>query len=768
MPHNDKKVAKKANGSKAVNHLRPLQCLEHPEHEPWPVLHRLRRAYALICSPKGRTVAAGVVLTFCLTLLLGYQYLNVVQVANNGLASTRIEATQLLQVPDEEATELKRRQARNAITPTYKDKAPLETHIMEALEVKVSRLQSLFKAWAEEKKNAAKTNMSDELDSTFRQDLTEELGLEASPNRGEQLASLLSTEPQLWQKPVTWDRLRLAGQLGLKKVLKQGLTVETYLEQREALVKAALPGNLLHGAEERQLGQWLILSVLTPTLVVDEESTHFAYLKAEAKVTPVIVTFQAGQAIVERGEPLTALKKQALAQQGLAVEGVHWPGLLGVALLSGLFSGLFFAFLKLFQKGRYFAPSYGWMFASLTVFMVGVLRLQLQYLNWLPLVLFPLPAYALTLSILTQARLGLVATTGLVFLVGLGLHLDFQPLAIVLLGALGGTLWLDCHQPFTSRKQLMVTILYVCLLSGLGLLTFFFLNQNGAQHWQMQRLVLWLGAGILNGVLSGVFTMGLLPFLESAFKLLTPFTLLELANHDQPLLKRLQFEAPGTFHHSLLVASLSEAAAEAIQADSLLTRVGCLYHDVGKMKRPLYFIENQAYFGSDNPHDRLTPRLSKRVITQHPKDSLDLGKEYGLPEAIMAFMTEHHGTLLCGYFYQKALKEEGPEHVEKAHFRYAGPKPRSRETAIVMLADAAESAVRALKNPSMAQMEELIGKLFKQRLDDGQFDRCPMTLQELHTVKETFVRVLMGIQHNRINYQDKISKEFAGKASVKG
>jgi cyclic-di-AMP phosphodiesterase PgpH len=243
----------------------------------------------------------------------------------------------------------------------------------------------------------------------------------------------------------------------------------------------------------------------------------------------------------------------------------------------------------------------------------------------------------------------------------------------------------------------------------------------------------------------------------------TPYTLMELANHDHPLLRRMQFEAPGTFHHSLMTASLSEAAAEAIQADALLTRVGCLYHDIGKMKRPLFFIENQAYFGADNPHDKLTPRLSKLVITAHPKDSLEMARNHHIPDAVQRFMTEHHGTMMAAYFYNKACQEEGAENVNKSQFRYPGPKPQSKETAIVMLADACESAVRALKNPTVAQIEERIDKIIWQRIDDGQFDQCPLTFRDISVVKETFVRVLRGIQHNRIEYQQNIMRDLGRK-----
>jgi putative nucleotidyltransferase with HDIG domain len=269
--------------------------------------------------------------------------------------------------------------------------------------------------------------------------------------------------------------------------------------------------------------------------------------------------------------------------------------------------------------------------------------------------------------------------------------------------------------------------------------------------------------GMISGIGTGILTLGILPLIESTFKLITPYTLLELGNHDRPILKRLQLEAPGTFHHSVMVASLAEAASEAIGANPILARVGSLYHDIGKIKRPLFFIENQSYFGVENPHDKLTPRLSKMVITAHPRDGVEIAKQLNLPDVLMRFMMEHHGTLITGYFFNKAVIEEGSERVNKNHFRYAGPKPQSKETAIVMLADACESAVRALKNPTLAQIEERVESLFHQRIDDDQFSECPVTFQEIQIVKDTFVRVLRAIQHERIEYQQNVMQELGRK-----
>jgi hypothetical protein len=211
-----------------------------------------------------------------------------------------------------------------------------------------------------------------------------------------------------------------------------------------------------------------------------------------------------------------------------------------------------------------------------------------------------------------------------------------------------------------------------------------------------------------------------------------------------------------------MVSNLAEAGAEAIGADPILTRVGAFYHDIGKLKRPLFFVENQSYFGIENPHTKLNPRLSKMVITAHPKDGVELAKEYHLPTVIHSFILQHHGEGLASYFYNQAIAEEGIENVKEEQFRYTGPKPNCKETAILMIADAVESAVRSLKTPSNEEIEAIIDKIIKERLNDGQFSDCPITLKDLKIIATTFNRILRGMQHNRIKYHQAIVNQLDG------
>ena len=258
----------------------------------------------------------------------------------------------------------------------------------------------------------------------------------------------------------------------------------------------------------------------------------------------------------------------------------------------------------------------------------------------------------------------------------------------------------------------------------------------------------------------------MLPLLEGLSGIITPYGLAELGDANQPLLKRLQFEAPGTFSHSMMLSTLAEAAAEAIGANAALARVGSLYHDVGKLKRPLFFIENQNYYGIENPHCKLNPRLSKMVIISHVKDGLELADEYKLPDIIKDFIAQHHGTTLASYFYTQAVKQEGMDNVDQDKFRYSGPKPQTKETAIVMIADTVESASRTLKEYSQEGLETFINKLIVEKLNDGQLSECPLSLKDLKIIAETFGKSLRAIHHQRIKYHDNILEELENRAKT--
>jgi len=262
---------------------------------------------------------------------------------------------------------------------------------------------------------------------------------------------------------------------------------------------------------------------------------------------------------------------------------------------------------------------------------------------------------------------------------------------------------------------------------------------------------------VTNGILSSILTIGVLPYLESTFKITSPVRLLELSYPGNPLLKRLLTEAPGTYHHSIIVGNLAETAAEAIGGDTLLTRVGAYYHDVGKLKRPYFFIENQL--NTDNPHDKIAPTLSTLILTSHVKDGVELAREYKVPEDIISIVEQHHGSGLCTYFYHKAVENGQNEGIDEDEFRYEGPKPKTKEAALVMLADSVEAAVRSLQNRTHGRVEGMVRKIIKDKLMDGQLGECDLTFKDLDVIAAAFMQVFSGIFHARIEYPD-LSKEI--------
>jgi putative nucleotidyltransferase with HDIG domain len=320
-------------------------------------------------------------------------------------------------------------------------------------------------------------------------------------------------------------------------------------------------------------------------------------------------------------------------------------------------------------------------------------------------------------------------------------NLDFVMLSLV--GCISGVFFIyNLHQ----RSSVLFGGFSIGLLNGVVIFAIGLINNN-----IMYQNLLNSCQGLVGGLLGAILAIGVLPVFEQLFDIITPIKLLELSNPNQPVLKKLLFEAPGTYHHSILVGNLAEAAADEIGADTLLTRVGAYYHDIGKIKRPYFFKENQIT--NDNPHDKITPKLSTAIITSHVKDGLELAKEYKLPRAIKDIIEQHHGTTLVKYFYIRAVNDSN-ESIEDSSFRYEGPKPGSKEAAIVMLADSVEAAVRSLGSPSIADIEKMVDRIVEDKIDDGQLDNCEITLNDIGKIKQSFMKVLEGIFHSRIEYPE--------------
>lgn len=541
--------------------------------------------------------------------------------------------------------------------------------------------------------------------------------------------------------------------LTLSNILSIGITEKDYEGNN---INRIIYNNMVPNVTRSQITviAALLNQVIVPNLVIDESATDVARRNAQNSVKPYEVTFQKGEKILFEGEPVTQLKRDALMKAGYNVFEIGYKGYLGIFILISLATLAFIRYMRTFEK-KYLESNH--MFIAAILSLVFALIAALIPPGFSPYIL-PFPAFIIILAIFTNPRIAFVEASLLLAVLAIAMEYNIQFVNAFIIINLISTVAI-ARVKFSRRFDLIRTGIEIAIASLIVVLTVYSLEKCVIEVGN-SLILKDSGFVFLNGILSGVVALGLLPLLESAFKIITPYGLAELADHNQPLLKRLQFEAPGTYHHSLMVSNLCEAAAEAIGANPILARVGAFYHDIGKLKRPLFFVENQSYFGIENPHAKLNPRLSKMVITAHPKDGFELAKEYGLPPVLYNFVLQHHGEGLASYFYTQAIAEEGAENVKEEQFRYTGPKPSMKETAILMIADAVESAVRSLKNPTNEEIEHIIDKIIIERLNDGQLSESPLTLKDIKTIAATFNRILRGMQHNRIRYHENIVQEL--------
>ncbi|HEX7548151.1 MAG TPA: HDIG domain-containing protein [Candidatus Methylomirabilis sp.] len=371
----------------------------------------------------------------------------------------------------------------------------------------------------------------------------------------------------------------------------------------------------------------------------------------------------------------------------------------------------------------------------------------------------PVALGGVLLTILFNARLAFAGSLGLTILTGLMLEAPLDYFMFSFVGSLIGIFALAHRQDRTAFFRAGCAI---GLANAYTLMAFALLEANTSS------LAVDVVGGIVNGLMVAVLATGLLPLLEQPFGRTTAFTLLELSNLNEPLLKYLILTAPGTYHHSSMVGTLAEAAAEAIGANALLCRVGAYYHDIGKTRHPSYFIENNTEAASR--HEKLAPSLSRAVVMSHVKEGIEMAREYGLPEVLVDMIPQPHGTRLVSFFYQRAKETADPElqAVKEEDYRYPGPKPQTREAAILMLADAAEAATRTLTDPTPARIRGTVQKIINGIFVDGQLDECDLALRELHIIANNFVRILTGIFHHRIEYPGAELEQGTKKRSENG
>jgi putative nucleotidyltransferase with HDIG domain len=712
---------------------------------PW-----LRLTYGRITKHPGfRRVAWCVVFFLIAVFILSSSFFSKGYALKEGEISTSdIRAPRSISYTEDKETARLRNEAASRVQKIYRENtqaAPLVNESVRTIFAKVTELQD------------AKIT-SDEQLSRMHTLLAQITG--ASADDLQRDISDQDLQAFLKMSPANLTKAQSLSLNFLQDAMKFGLTMDALPSAKKSLKDkvdwADLPSSL------KPAVTFILTDTIKPNMEFDQDTYNKQVTDAQNAVPPVQRSIQAGQVIVREGDPITSSNLAVLSQLGLLRGRVFWPVLLGSGFLVLLL--VIFTLIYLYKFRRYllhndqFVLLYGLLFIITLALAKVATFLQISTQPEVAILvgyLAPLAMGAMLITVLIDS--GLAIFTAFILSVMLGIMMDGQ-ISFVIFGLVGSLAGIFSISGLSERTGLIRGGAYVSLANtgaifGLGLL-----NATSAS-----TVLSGIGMGVLNGFLCSVLTLGLLPYLESAFGITSSVRLLELSNPNQVLLKRLLMEAPGTYHHSILVGNLAEAAAQAVQADPLLVRVGSYYHDIGKLKRPYFFIENQL--ARENPHDKIAPSLSTLIITSHVKDGLELAREYKLPSQVENIIEQHHGTGLVAYFYQRALDSDRPEQVAESDFRYDSVKPQSKEAALVMLADSVEAAIRSLQKPTPGRLEGLTRKIIKEKLHDGQLDECDLTFKDLDRIATAFVRVLAGIFHTRIEYPESMITEIERRRS---
>jgi cyclic-di-AMP phosphodiesterase PgpH len=509
--------------------------------------------------------------------------------------------------------------------------------------------------------------------------------------------------------------------------------------------------NISQKPEIKELLSKIALNLVKPNLVFDYEQTEKEKEIAIESVPKTLGLVKEGEKIISKYDKITAeiktkidsYRKAKVERMGNINIFLQYIGKFGHTFV---ILALFMIYIMLFRKKIANSNSHISLILVLFLIIAFLAYLTTQINTTHPVqYLIIVPVASMMLTILFDSRVGFYGTVTISLIISAIRGNDYS---LFLTSIAGGTMAVYTVRDIKNRSQIFISILYilggysVCLIS-LGLERY---------DYPLNVMTEILYAAI-NAIFSPVLTFGVLIFFERVFRISTDLTLLELSDFNHPLLKELASKAPGTFHHSVVIGSLAEAAAEAVGGNPLLARVGAYYHDVGKIIKPEYFIENLA--GGKNKHDKLTPNMSTLIIISHVKEGVDLAKKYKIPQRVLDFIPKHHGTTLVKYFYDKSLRKRNlKEEVREIDFRYPGPKPNSKETAIIMLADAVEAIVRSMPEPTVSKIEGVIADLIKERLLEGELDNCTLTIQDISKIKSGFLKVFVGIHHQRLKYPE--------------
>ena len=693
-------------------------------------------------------IATGI-LVAVLTAILGVDILpqESLSLTSGDLAPRDIIAPKAVDFESLARTEAERAAARDSVEPQYdfttENAAAIATEQQAAFERRVSRVDMTFAA---------------DLPKDQRASLLETAVPDLPADERTTLAAL---------EPSRWAIVRTESARVLDSLLRTQL-LDTAVAETRTRLAGLMAGGL--DEKERALAAALISSLVVPNSSFDAALTQQERDRRAAAVMPVRVHILQGEVIVRAGERLGPEDIEKVDALGLGQTHPDFANLFGWFLLAVLIVGMLLGWMWRFRPKLWHRNNalvlVGLLVVGATIALkVTAGRSILQFF-------LPTAAIGMLLAILLDASLATVVIA-LVAIIGGAVNggsLEFA--SYVLLGGMAGIVAIrrgDRFQVFVQAAvaAFVVNSAVVTVFSLLGVR-----DVRGV-------LELWF-ASAASAVGSGVAAVGTFAVLGSVFGILTVFQLLELANPSQPLLRRLLVETPGTYHHSLMVGNLAERAAEAIGADPLVARVAAYYHDVGKLANPLGFIENQA--GGENIHDQLDPAVSARILKQHVADGIDLAYKSHLPKALIAYIPQHHGTAIMGYFYARAREQAAEPYggvttaegakaaaaVDPRTFRHVGPKPQTREAALIMLADGVEASVRSLSSRDEPAIRGMVSRIIEERIAEDQFDECDLTLRDIELIREAFVGQLLGMYHTRIAYPQSEVVELESRRAAAG
>lgn len=646
-------------------------------------------------------------------------------------------------VEDTEQTKLDKQAAADSVEPVY-------TYSEEVGKNQASVVRSIYNYALDAKEieatsdsaKAAKAQQKKQLEALKKSLDSKELNVELSD---EDLAVLLdATKSEL-------EDGRDSIVEKVTSVLQQPVREADVAEKRESIGNAirltySFPTDLMNVSIR------IARSAMVANELLDEDATEQKRQQAIESIDPTRIL--QGQIIVQEGEVIDRDVYHQLEVTGMLATHQSLKPYVGLALLI-IIQMLFFYMIFNNAKNMKIEHKIRNLLIVSIIYVLSIGFMELlgivdREFDLLLGFLFPAALAPMMIRMLVGERIAVLVTmmlgisAGVIFQEGYSTVMQME---IALYMILSGISSLYFVRNMQKRSKVLQTSFGVAIVNSLFIAFYLLMTQSS---YTAKELLFYLVAAIVSALLSGALTIGTLPFIETVFGILSSLRLIELSSPNHPLLKKILMEAPGTYHHSIMVANLAEAACEAVGADGLLARVGCYYHDIGKTKRPGFFVENQT--NGLNPHDHLPPEKSRDIIIAHAADGVRILEKHKMPKEIVDIARQHHGTTAVKFFYYKA-KQQDPT-VKESDYRYAGPKPQTKEIAIITVADSVEAAVRSMKDPTPEKIKNLVHAIAQDKLQDGQFDECDLTIQELHTIEQVFCETLNGTFHSRIEYPE--------------